>query len=73
MVSEFEVAPDEFLHRVHNLSRNRKYSIWVMAVTAAGRGNSSDVITVEPLAKGESIRSLEAKQLICGFRRIFLS
>ncbi|XP_051972483.1 cell adhesion molecule DSCAM-like isoform X1 [Xyrauchen texanus] len=51
VVSEFEVAPDEFLHRVHNLSRNRKYSIWVMAVTAAGRGNSSDIITVEPLAK----------------------
>uniref|UniRef100_A0A672NFK8 Cell adhesion molecule DSCAM n=1 Tax=Sinocyclocheilus grahami TaxID=75366 RepID=A0A672NFK8_SINGR len=51
VVSEFEVAPDEFLYRVHNLSRNRKYSIWVMAVTAAGRGNSSDVITVEPLAK----------------------
>ncbi|KAL1266336.1 hypothetical protein QQF64_002011 [Cirrhinus molitorella] len=51
VVSEFEVAPDEFLHRVHNLSRNKKYSIWVMAVTAAGRGNSSDVITVEPLAK----------------------
>ncbi|XP_021334866.1 Down syndrome cell adhesion molecule a isoform X3 [Danio rerio] len=51
VVSEFEVAPDEFLHRVHNLSRNRKYNIWVMAVTAAGRGNSSDVITVEPLAK----------------------
>ncbi|KAA0704197.1 Down syndrome cell adhesion molecule -like protein [Triplophysa tibetana] len=51
VVSEFEVAPDEFLHRIHNLSRNRKYSIWVMAVTAAGRGNSSDIITVEPLAK----------------------
>uniref|UniRef100_A0AAR2IVX5 Down syndrome cell adhesion molecule a n=1 Tax=Pygocentrus nattereri TaxID=42514 RepID=A0AAR2IVX5_PYGNA len=48
---EFEAAPDEFLHRVQNLSRNRKYSIWVMAVTAAGRGNSSEVITVEPLAK----------------------
>ncbi|KAI2659650.1 hypothetical protein H4Q32_022145 [Labeo rohita] len=44
VVSEFEVAPDEFLHRVHNLSRNRKYSIWVMAVTAAGRGNSSDLL-----------------------------
>ncbi|XP_065117105.1 Down syndrome cell adhesion molecule a isoform X1 [Paramisgurnus dabryanus] len=51
VVSEFEVAPDEFLHRVHNLSRNRKYSIRVMAVTAAGLGNSSDIITVEPLAK----------------------
>uniref|UniRef100_A0A8B9RK40 Down syndrome cell adhesion molecule a n=1 Tax=Astyanax mexicanus TaxID=7994 RepID=A0A8B9RK40_ASTMX len=51
VVSEFEAAPDEFLHRVQNLSRNRKYSIWVMAVTAAGRGNSSEVITVEPLAK----------------------
>lgn len=52
MVSEFDAAPDEFLHKVQNLSRNRKYSIWVMAVTAAGRGNSSEVITVEPLAKG---------------------
>ncbi|TRY91082.1 hypothetical protein DNTS_014515 [Danionella cerebrum] len=51
VVSEFEVAPDEFLHRIHNLSRNKKYSIWVMAVTVAGRGNSSDVITIEPLAK----------------------
>ncbi|XP_030648150.1 Down syndrome cell adhesion molecule a [Chanos chanos] len=51
VVSEFEVAPDEFLHRVQNLSRNRKYSIWVMAVTAAGRGNSSEIVTVEPLAK----------------------
>lgn len=57
VVSEFEAAPDEFLHRVQNLSRNRKYSIWVMAVTAAGRGNSSEVITVEPLAKGEQIRA----------------
>lgn len=52
VVSEFDAAPDEFLHKVQNLSRNRKYSIWVMAVTAAGRGNSSEVITVEPLAKG---------------------
>lgn len=51
-MSEFDAAPDEFLHKVQNLSRNRKYSIWVMAVTAAGRGNSSEVITVEPLAKG---------------------
>uniref|UniRef100_A0A4W4FCD7 Cell adhesion molecule DSCAM n=1 Tax=Electrophorus electricus TaxID=8005 RepID=A0A4W4FCD7_ELEEL len=51
VVSEFEAAPDEFLHRVQNLSRNRKYSFWVLAVTAAGRGNSSEVIAVEPLAK----------------------
>lgn len=60
VVSEFEVAPDEFLHRIHNLSWNRKYSISVMAVTVAGRGNSSDIITVEPLAKGQA-----KKKYIC--------
>ncbi|KAG7483685.1 hypothetical protein MATL_G00041000 [Megalops atlanticus] len=51
VISEFEAAPDVFFYRVPNLSRNQKYSIWVVAVTAAGRGNASDIVTVEPLAK----------------------
>uniref|UniRef100_A0A4W5LN73 Cell adhesion molecule DSCAM n=1 Tax=Hucho hucho TaxID=62062 RepID=A0A4W5LN73_9TELE len=49
--SEFEAAPDIFFYRIPNLSRNRQYSIWVVAVTAAGRGNASDIITVKPLAE----------------------
>lgn len=52
MISEFEASPDSFSYRIPNLSRNRQYSVWVVAVTAAGRGNSSEIITVEPLAKG---------------------
>lgn len=51
-MSEFEASPDVYFYRVPNLARNRKYSIWVVAVTAAGRGNSSETITVEPRAKG---------------------
>jgi hypothetical protein len=50
--SEFEAAPDIFFYRIPNLSRNRQYSIWVVAVTAAGRGNASDIITVKPMAEG---------------------
>uniref|UniRef100_A0AAY4ANP8 Cell adhesion molecule DSCAM n=1 Tax=Denticeps clupeoides TaxID=299321 RepID=A0AAY4ANP8_9TELE len=49
--NRFEAAPDVFLIRVPDLSRNRKYSIWVVAFTSAGQGNSSDIVTVEPLAK----------------------
>uniref|UniRef100_A0A667H7X6 Cell adhesion molecule DSCAM n=1 Tax=Lynx canadensis TaxID=61383 RepID=A0A667H7X6_LYNCA len=48
---EFEASPDSFSYRIPNLSRNRQYSVWVVAVTSAGRGNSSEIITVEPLAK----------------------
>ncbi|XP_069492151.1 cell adhesion molecule DSCAM isoform X3 [Ambystoma mexicanum] len=51
IISEFDASPDSFSYRIPGLSRNRQYSIWVMAVTAAGRGNSSEIITVEPLAK----------------------
>ncbi|XP_036392369.1 Down syndrome cell adhesion molecule homolog [Megalops cyprinoides] len=51
VISEFEASPDVYFYRVPNLSRNRQYSIWVVAVTAAGRGNASEIITVEPLAK----------------------
>ncbi|XP_061596195.1 Down syndrome cell adhesion molecule a isoform X1 [Cololabis saira] len=49
--SEFEAAPDVFFYRIPNLSRNRQYSIWVVAVTAAGRGNTSEIITVKPMAE----------------------
>ncbi|XP_043557299.1 Down syndrome cell adhesion molecule homolog isoform X2 [Chiloscyllium plagiosum] len=51
IISEFEASPDSFYYRIPNLSQNRQYSIWVVAITAAGRGNSSEIITVEPLAK----------------------
>lgn len=51
--SEFEAAPDVFFYRIPNLSRNRQYSLWVVAVTAAGRGNASEIITVKPMAEGK--------------------
>lgn len=50
--SEFEAAPDVFFYRIPNLSRNRQYSIYVVAVTAAGKGNGSEIITVKPMAEG---------------------
>lgn len=51
-MSEFEASPDAYFYRIPNLARNRQYSIWVVAVTAAGHGNNSEKIMVEPLAKG---------------------
>ncbi|KAJ8394703.1 hypothetical protein AAFF_G00043030 [Aldrovandia affinis] len=54
VMSEFEAAPNVFFYVVPNLNRNHKYSFWVVAVTSAGRGNVSDIITVEPLAKAPS-------------------
>lgn len=51
-MSEFEASPDVYFYRIPNLARNRQYSIWVVAVTAAGHGNNSEKISVEPLAKG---------------------
>ncbi|XP_029105293.1 Down syndrome cell adhesion molecule homolog [Scleropages formosus] len=51
VMSEFEAAPDVFFYRIPNLVQNRRYSVWVVAVTAAGRGNASSIITVEPLPK----------------------
>ncbi|KAG7226120.1 hypothetical protein INR49_018731 [Caranx melampygus] len=51
VMSEFEASPDAYFYRIPNLARNRQYSIWVVAVTAAGHGNNSEKITVEPLAK----------------------
>uniref|UniRef100_A0AAR2IRM1 Cell adhesion molecule DSCAM n=1 Tax=Pygocentrus nattereri TaxID=42514 RepID=A0AAR2IRM1_PYGNA len=51
VISEFEAAPDVYFRRVTNLNQNWQYSIWVVAVTAAGRGNTSEIITVEPQAK----------------------
>lgn len=52
VMSEFEASPDAYFYRIANLARNRQYTIWVVAVTAAGHGNNSEKITVEPLAKG---------------------
>ncbi|MEQ2169546.1 hypothetical protein GOODEAATRI_026285, partial [Goodea atripinnis] len=52
VMSEFEASPDAYFYRIPNLARNRQYSVWVVAVTAAGHGNNSEKITVEPLAKG---------------------
>lgn len=54
-MSEFEASPDAYFYRIPNLARNRQYSIWVVAVTAAGHGNNSEKITVEPLVKGKII------------------
>ncbi|XP_038657399.1 Down syndrome cell adhesion molecule homolog isoform X1 [Scyliorhinus canicula] len=51
VISEFEASPDTFYYRIPNLSQSRQYSIWVVAITAAGKGNSSEIITVEPRAK----------------------
>ena len=55
VMSEFEASPDKYFYRIPNLARNRQYSIWVVAVTAAGHGNNSEKITVEPLAKGTTL------------------
>lgn len=65
--SEFEAAPDVFFYRIPNLSRNRQYSIWVVAVTAAGRGNATEIITVKPMAEG---RWRGATQLNILFHRL---
>lgn len=62
-MSEFEASPDAFFYRIPNLARNRQYSIWVVAVTAAGHGNNSEKITVEPLAKGTQ-RKLASRVLL---------
>lgn len=64
-MSEFEASPDAYFYRIPNLARNRQYSIWVVAVTAAGHGNNSEKITVEPLAKG-------MRQLFCRPASYFL-
>lgn len=68
VMSEFEASPDAYFYRIPNLARNRQYSIWVVAVTAAGHGNNSEKITVEPLAKGTTKQysgvKLKSTQLI---------
>lgn len=55
VISEFEAAPDVYFRRVTNLNQNWQYSIWVVAATAAGRGNASEIISVEPQANGTEI------------------
>lgn len=72
VISEFEASPDSFSYRIPNLSRNRQYSVWVVAVTSAGRGNSSEIITVEPLAKGVPRReALVPHRNVAVFRSLF--
>lgn len=59
VMSEFEASPDAYFYRIPNLARNRQYSVWVVAVTAAGHGNNSEKIIVEPLAKGKQKKSTD--------------
>lgn len=47
-----DAPPDKYFYHIHGLRLNQRYSIWVVAVTAAGPGNASEIITVEPLEKG---------------------
>ncbi|XP_076137879.1 cell adhesion molecule DSCAM [Alosa pseudoharengus] len=46
-----DAPPDKYFYHIHGLRLNQRYSIWVVAVTAAGPGNASEIITVEPLEK----------------------
>lgn len=66
-MSEFEASPDAYFYRIPNLARNRQYTIWVVAVTAAGHGNNSEKITVEPLAKGAAELRAEQNPESCLF------
>lgn len=84
VMSEFEASPDAYFYRIPNLARNRQYNIWVVAVTAAGHGNNSEKITVEPLAKGKPlqrsrpwmlfrvIQSFSSKALLFISRELFI-
>uniref|UniRef100_A0A671SFP0 Down syndrome cell adhesion molecule b n=1 Tax=Sinocyclocheilus anshuiensis TaxID=1608454 RepID=A0A671SFP0_9TELE len=46
VISEFEAAPDVYFRRLTNLNQNWQYSIWVVAVTAAGRGNANWLVAI---------------------------
>lgn len=67
VISEFEAAPDVYFRRLTNLNQNWQYSIWVVAVTAAGRGNASEIITVEPQAKGMKHWHMAINHTLCNF------
>ncbi|XP_040113725.1 Down syndrome cell adhesion molecule-like protein 1 [Oryx dammah] len=49
--SEYETSPEQLFYRIAHLNRGQQYLLWVAAVTSAGRGNSSEKVTVEPAGK----------------------
>uniref|UniRef100_A0A671SFN5 Down syndrome cell adhesion molecule b n=1 Tax=Sinocyclocheilus anshuiensis TaxID=1608454 RepID=A0A671SFN5_9TELE len=49
VISEFEAAPDVYFRRLTNLNQNWQYSIWVVAVTAAGRGNANWLVALSTI------------------------
>ena len=56
--SEYEANPELLFYRITHLNHRQQYLIWAAAVTTAGRGNFSDKVTVEPAAKGESLKTM---------------
>ncbi|KAM6973578.1 LOW QUALITY PROTEIN: cell adhesion molecule DSCAML1 [Aplochiton taeniatus] len=51
MPSEYEANPEVLFYRITHLNHRQQYLIWAAAVTTAGRGNTSDRVTVEPAGK----------------------
>lgn len=51
--SEYETSPEQLFYRIAHLNRGQQYLLWVAAVTSAGRGNSSEKVTIEPAGKGK--------------------
>uniref|UniRef100_A0A673VIK0 Cell adhesion molecule DSCAML1 n=1 Tax=Suricata suricatta TaxID=37032 RepID=A0A673VIK0_SURSU len=49
--SEYETSPEQLFYRIAHLHRGQQYLLWVAAVTSAGRGNSSEKVTIEPAGK----------------------
>ncbi|KAF5921205.1 hypothetical protein HPG69_018605 [Diceros bicornis minor] len=49
--SEYETSPEQLFYRIAHLNRGQQYLLWVAAVTSAGRGNSSEKVTIEPAGK----------------------
>uniref|UniRef100_G3UDP3 Cell adhesion molecule DSCAML1 n=1 Tax=Loxodonta africana TaxID=9785 RepID=G3UDP3_LOXAF len=49
--SEYETSPEQLFYRIAHLNRGQQYMLWVAAVTSAGRGNSSEKVTIEPVGK----------------------
>lgn len=60
--SEYETSPEQLFYRIAHLNRGQQYLLWVAAVTSAGRGNSSDKVTIEPAGKGEELRRAWAER-----------
>ena len=54
--SEYETSPEQLFYQIAHLNRGQQYLLWVAAVTSAGRGNSSEKVTIEPAGKGKRRR-----------------